>query len=182
MTILNVIYRNGLVLSVPFFALSAALLAFFCIDLVRLGDRARLASLPLLEQQTVRISEAGRVVLSLEGPRLSKRFAELTFDLVSPEGAVLAARTTWFHASSRGVSTVRMELLSFSLDRPGEYVLRARNLGAARDEDSRHRIVLSRPQLPRMAGLVLGIILSAGLLIGSVVLFVLRLLNKGGAS
>ncbi len=77
------------------------------------------------------------------------------------------------------MSTVRMELLSFHIPSAGQYTLRIRNLGTARGEDSGHRVVLSKPHLSGMVGYVLGVVLWAALLIGSVVLFVLRLLSIG---
>jgi hypothetical protein len=182
MAFLNALYRNGIWLSVPLFVVSAGLLVFSILGLVRLGAASRITTLPLLEQQPVRFSETGHVVLSLEGPRLSKRFSELAFELVSPGGTTLSGRTAWLHARSSGMSTVAMELLTFTLQAPGQYLLRVKNLGAAREEDGKHRIVFSRPHFPKTAGFVLAIILSAGLTIGSIVLFILRLVNKGGAS
>jgi hypothetical protein len=182
MTFLNAIYRNGIWLSVPLFVVSAGLLVFTLIGLVRLGAASHLATLPLLERQPVQFSEAGRVALSLEGPRLSKRFSELTFELVSPDGKSLSGRTAWLHARSSGMSTIKMELLTFTLQAPGQYILRVRNLGAGREEDRGLRIIFSKPHLPQTIGFILGIILSAGLMIGSIVLFILRLVNKGGAS
>ena len=122
------------------------------------------------------------MALSLEGPRLSKRFSELTFELVSPDGKSLSGRTAWLHARSSGMSTIKMELLTFTLQAPGQYILRVRNLGAGREEDRGLRIIFSKPHLPQTIGFILGIILSAGLMIGSIVLFILRLVNKGGAS
>ena len=80
------------------------------------------------------------------------------------------------------MSTIKMELLVFTLQTPGQYLLRVKNLGASRDDNIQHKIVFSRPHLPRTIGFILGIILSAGLMIGSVVLFILRLVNKGGAA
>ena len=182
MAFLNAIYRNGIWLSIPLFVIFAGLLAFSILGLVRLGAASQITTLPLLEQQPVQFAEAGRVALSLEGPRLSKRFSELTFELVSADGKSLAGRTAWLHARTSGMSTIKMELLVFTLQAPGQYLLRVKNLGAARDEDSGLRIIFSKPHLLQTVSLILGIILSAGLLIGSIVLFILRLMNKGGAS
>lgn len=182
MTFLNAIYRNGIWLSIPLFFIFAGLLIFSIIGLVRLGAASHLVTLPLLEQQPVRFSEAGQVALSLEVPRLSKRFSELTFELVSPDGRSLSGSTAWLHARTSGVATIKLELLVFTLQAPGQYLLRVKNLGSAGEEDGKHRIVFSKPHLPRTIGFILGIVLSAGLMIGSLVLFILRLLNKGGAS
>ena len=180
MTFLNFFYRQGLWISPPLFAVAIALLVFFILGVIRLGDKSLLASLPLKDQQAVQFSEAGRVVLSMEGPRLSKRYSELSYVLVPPDGAPLEGRTTWFHARQSGISSVRMELLIFTIPEPGKYTLQIRNLGGSRERDGEHKIVFTRPHLLPTVGFILGIIASAGLLIGSVVLFFLRLLSKGG--
>jgi hypothetical protein len=180
MTFLNSLYRHGLWISPLAFVLFAGLLAFFIMSLIRLGDKSLLAAFPLQEQQMVQFSEAGSVVLSLEGPRLSKRFSELSFVLVPSDGAPIEGRTTWFHARRSGLSIVRMELLSFELPGPGQYILQVRNLGGSREGDGEHKIVFTRARLPRTVGFILGIIVSGGMVIGSVVLFILRLLSKGG--
>jgi len=180
MTFLNSFYRHALWIAPPMFVAAAALLAFFIVSVVRLGDRSFLAALPLQDQQTVPFSEAGTVVLSLEGPRLSKRFAELSFVLTRSDGSPIEGRTTWFPATSSGLSTARMDMLRFAVPAPGLYTLQVRNRGGKREGDDEHTIVFTRPHLPRTAGLILGIILSGGTLIGSVVLFTLRLLSKGG--
>jgi hypothetical protein len=182
MAFLNAIYRNGIWLSIPLFFIFAGLLIFSIMGLVRLGIASHLVTLPLLEQQPVQFNEAGRVALSLEGPRLNKRFSELTFEMVSPDGKTLSGSTAWFHSRTSGMATIKMELLVFSLEAPGQYLLRVKNLGASREEDSGLRIIFSKPHLPQTVGYILGIILSAGLMIGSVVLFILRLVNKGSVS
>ncbi len=182
MAFLNAIYRNGIWLSIPLFIIFAGLLIFSIIGLVRLGAASHLVTLPLLEQQPVRFSEDGRVALSLEGPRLSSRFSELAFELVAPDGKILPGSTAWLHSRSSGMSTIKIELLVFTLQAPGQYLLRVKNLGANREEDEGIRIIFSKPHLLQTVSLILGIILSAGLMIGSLVLFILRLVNKGGAS
>ena len=179
MNIFDFLYRNGIIIAPPLFVSSAALLAICIVGLVRLGDRSRLCTLPCVEQQMVQLSDTGWVDLSLEGPRLSSRFSELAFELLSPEGTRMSSRSSWFHARTSGMSTVRMELVSFQIRSAGQYTLRIRTLGTALDEHARHRVVLSKPHLPRMVGYVLGVVLSAALLIGSVVLFILRLLSEG---
>ena len=180
MNIMNFIFRNGVIISVPLFVISAVLLVICILNLVKLGERSRLFSLPLIEQQTVQFTEPGHVALSLEGPRLSKRFSELSFELVSSDGKRIPSRTSWFHNTASGLSTVRMELLSFRVPSQGQYVLRVLNIGATREGDNAHKIILSKSRLFRQVGAILGIIFSAGLLIGSIVLLVLRMVSKGG--
>lgn len=178
MAFLEAVYRNAVWLSVPALLVAAVLLVVCIVSLVKLGDAARIANLPLAEAQPVPLDGETEVVLALEGPRLSERFSGLAFELVSPEGKSLPASTAWFHMRRSGVSTVRMELAVFRPEGPGAHLLRVKNLGPARKEDAAHRVVLSRPQLARTIALILGIVLSAGLAIGSIVLFVLRVTGK----
>ena len=73
-----------------------------------------------------------------------------------------------------------MELKSYEITKPGSYVLQIRGLEPGSRADAGHRIVFMRPHLALSIGYVIGITLSAGLLIGSVVLFLMRLMEKGG--
>jgi hypothetical protein len=182
MAFLNFIFRHGFLISPLLFVGSAALLSFFILGLVRMGDKSLLASFPLQERQMVQFPEAGPVALDMEGPRLSKRFADLAFDLVASDGSPVAGSTPWLRAKSSGLSVIRMEMLEFSIPGPGRYTLHTRNLGGAQDRDNEHKLVFTKPHLPLTIGYILGIVASAGLLIGSVVLFVLRLLSGGGVS
>jgi hypothetical protein len=176
---LSVIYRNGLWISAPLFCISAVLLGFFILNVVRLVKKAHILSVPLLEQQDVEFVEAGRVVLCLEGPRLSGRFAGLDYELSAVDGTPVKGRTTWFHAKTSGLSKVRMEMRIYEIPEPGCYVLRVQGLGAARAADAKHRVVFMRPHLVQALGYVIGMTLAAGLLIASFVFFVLRLTSNG---
>ena len=176
----NFVYRHALGFAVPALIAAAALLAFFVVRAVRLVQGSHLATLPLVEQQAVDLTEAGPVVLSLEGPRLSRRFAELSFHLAAPSGAPVPGTASWLPSTTSGTTAVKMDLMTFTVERPGRYLLTLGNLGPGREDDGRHRVVLSRRVLPRMLGLVAGIVLSAVLLLGSLVLGILRLAGAGG--
>lgn len=179
MNFLNFLYRYGLWISVPVFGIAAAMLVFFILSVVRAVRQSHILSVPLLEQQDIEFAEAGRVVLCMEGPLFTTRFGNLDYELRLAEGMPVEGRTTWFHAKTSSFSKVRMELKNYELPRPGRYVLRIRGLEPGGKPDSEHRIVFMKPHLAESLGYVIGIILSAGLLIGSLVLFILRLTDKG---
>jgi len=179
MNFLNVLYRYGLWISVPVFGISAAMLVFCILDVIKVVKQARILSVPLLEQQEIEFSETGRVVLCMEGPLLTTRFGNLDYELRVAEGMPVEGRTTWFHAKTSSFSKVRMELKSYELPRRGRYILRIKGLEAGSKPDPEHSIVFMRPHLATSIAYVIGIILSAGLLIGSFVLFILRLTDKG---
>jgi hypothetical protein len=181
MTFLSYIYRNGLWIAPPLFVISAALLCFFILNVIRAVKQAHLFSVPLLEQQEIEFANEGRVVLCTQGPLLSTRFAKLDYELTG-DGVPIEGRTTWFHIKTSGFSWVRMEMKAYRLPRPGRYILHIKGLEPGSTPDSEHQIVFMRPHLARSIGYVIGIVLSGILFIGSIVLFFLRLLSKDGSA
>ncbi len=181
MFILSFLYKNGLWISVPLFGLGVFLLWFFIVTMVGLGDKNRICSVPLLAEQDVEFAEAGRVVLWLEGPLLTARFAGLTYELTGSDGSYIKGRMTWFRIRSTSLSKVRIVDRILTIPYPGRYVLHTKGLGASQAADDKHRLIFMRPYLPQTIGCILGIILGAFLTIGSIVLFSLRLSQGDGA-
>ncbi len=181
MNFLSYICRNGLWIAVPLFLISAALLCFFILSVIRTVRQAHLLSVPLLEQQEIEFPSEGRVVLCTQGPLLSTRFAKLDYELTG-DGVPIEGRTTWFHSKTSGFSWVRMEMKSYWIPRPGRYILRIKGLDLGRTPDSEHRIVFMKPHLARSIGNVIGIVLTSLLFIGSIVLFFLRLVSGTGST
>ncbi len=181
MSFISWIYRNGLWISVPLFVISAALLAFFILNIVRGVRQAHLLSVPLREQQEIEFAKEGRVVLCTQGPLLSFRFANLDYELTG-DGLPVEGRTTWFHSRTSGLSWVRMEMKIYTIPRPGRYNLRIKGLQPGLAVDPEHKIVFMRPHLARSIANVIGIVLTSLLFIGSIVLFSLRLSSKAGGT
>lgn len=178
MTMLTYIYRNGLWIAAPAFLISTIFLSIFILNLVRLARQAPILRIPILEQQDIEFAEAGPLVLSIEGPILTGRFRKLSYELSQGFGTPVDGRTTWFHARTSGLRKVRMAIRSYEIPEPGRYILRINGLEAGQENDADHRLVFTRPHLFRIFGNVIGIILSAGLSIGSIVLFCLRLTDN----
>jgi hypothetical protein len=149
--------------------LSLAALGLCIRSLVRLVRRSHIVSVPLREEQEVEFAEAGQVVLCIEGPLFTRRFARLGYELRAGDGAVLTGRPALFRARTSGFSTVRMELKVYGIPRPGLYSLRISGLAADRNPDARERIVFMRPHLARSVGHIIGIVLSAGFFITGLV-------------
>ena len=118
MSLFSFIYRNGLWISIPLFIIAAALLVYLIRDVIRVMKQAHLISVPLVETQAVDFTEAGRVVLCMEGPRFTSRFAKLSYRLIGPDGREADSRSSWFRAHTSGVSRVRMELAYCETARP----------------------------------------------------------------
>jgi len=179
MSVLTVLDRYVLWITPPLMCGSAVLLGLLIRNVVRLGTEARILSVPLVEQQTIEFREARRVVLSEEGPRFSSRFAGLGYQLSTEYGMPVEGRKARFSATTTGLTTARREVRVYEIPHPGRYVLRVEKLGAAQEGDAKHRLVFARPHLAQAIGYVIGMILSGGIFIGSLVFFVLRVTGKG---
>jgi hypothetical protein len=174
-SIFSALYRNMLWIAPPLMCVAVLLLGLSIRNVVRLVKGAKILSVPLVEQQTIEFREAGKVVLCLEGPQLTTRFARLSYELSTDDGTPVEGRTAWFRARTTGVSWVRMELRSYEIPRPGRYVLCVQGLGAPQERDAKHHLVFMRPHLFPSIGYVIGMLFSFGLFIVSLLLFIGRL-------
>jgi hypothetical protein len=179
MSALAFLDRNVLWVAPPLMCISALLLGLFIRSEVRLVKEAKILSVPLVEQQDIEFQEAGRVVLCMEGPRFSRRFAGLNYALSTADGVPVEGRAALFRATTTGVSWARVELRVCEIPHPGRYVLRVQGSGATQQGDANHRLVFTRPILAQTIGNVIGMILSFGLFIVCLVFFLLRLTGKG---
>jgi hypothetical protein len=179
MSALAFLDRNVLWIAPPLMCISALLLGLFIRNEVRLVKEAKILSLPLVEQQSLEFLEAGRAVLCMEGPRFSRRFSGLNYALSTADGAPVEGRAAWFSLTTTGVSWARVELRVYEIPHSGRYVLRVQGLGAAQEGDAKHRLVFTRPIIAQTIGYTLGMILSFGVFIVSLVFFLIRLMGKG---
>jgi hypothetical protein len=178
MSALSLLYRNVLWIAAPLMCLSALLVGLCIRNVLRLVKAAKVLSVPLVEQQTIEFPEAGRMVLCVEGPRFTTRFARLDYELSTDSGAPVEGRTAWFHATTTGVKWARVEVRVYEIPHPGRYVLQVRGLGAAQERDAQHHLVFMRPHLAQSLGYIIGITFSALVFIASLVFFLLRLTGK----
>ncbi|MFH2054283.1 MAG: hypothetical protein ABIK96_17660 [bacterium] len=181
MPVLMSIYRNGLWLSWPLLALGVFLLWTFIATASKLGERNRIGRLPLVAEQRLAFPEAGKVVLWLEGPQLTSRFKDLTFELHGSDGTVMKGSPVLMRNRSAGTSRVRISDRTFDVPHAGDYTLVTGGLGEARPGDENHHLVFMRPHQVQTVKAVLGIVLGAILAIGAVVNFFLRLSMGAGA-
>ena len=160
--------------------LALLLVGVFIRGVVRLVKESKVLNLPLVEQQSIVLPEAGTLVLCEEGPRFSRRFVGLTYELSTEYGVPVAGRIAWFHARTSGVSTVRTEVSVYEIPHPGRFVLRVKQLGAPQERDAQHRLAFLKPHLGKSVVHVIGITLSSCLFIASLVFFLLRLTGNIG--
>jgi len=175
MTILTSIYQYGIYLGIAGFTLGGSLLGYCIYGVVRTMRQARLFGVPLVDRQEIEFVETGRVVLCMEGPLLSRRFAHLEYDLTGPDGMAAKSRSALLRARSSSFTKARLELRVYDIACPGRYVFQIRGLEGAKPSDGEHEMVFTRPHFLRSMVYLLGIVLGACLTIGSIVLFFLRL-------
>lgn len=177
MEFFDFLYRNGLWISIPILVGGLTLLGSSIKSVIRLRVEKQILSVPVVEQQQVEFGESGRVVLCVEGPLFTRRFANTGFELRRDDGTPVRGRTTWFHARSSSFTRVRMEMRLFDLPMPGRYELRMPGIGKPQPGDDKHRVVFMIPHLAQTLFHIIGILLGSTLFIGSLVLFLLRWLG-----
>ena len=177
MAFLSYLYKYGIWISVPVFILSVLLLVRCVTGVIKAEKETRLVSLPLLDRQEIDFAVEGSVVLCMEGPILSRRFANLEYGLTGPDGRVVRSRPALFRSSTSGFSKAIMELRVYEIAQPGRHVFEIRGLGDERPSDAEHRMVFTLPHLARSMAYVIGIVFSAMLTIGSLVLFLMRVVG-----
>ena len=177
MAFLSYLYKYGIWISVPVFILSVLLLVRCVTGVIKAEKETRLVSLPLLDRQEIDFAVEGSVVLCMEGPILSRRFANLEYALTGPDGRAVRSRPVLFRSSRSGFSKAIMELRVYEIAQPGRHVFEIRGLGDERPSDAEHRMVFTLPHLARSMAYVLGIVFSAMLTIGSLVLFLMRVVG-----
>jgi hypothetical protein len=176
------VYRNALWISIPVFIVSVVSLVYLILDVIKVMKQAHLTSVPLMKEQEVEFAKAGRVVLCMEGPLFTSRFANLSYTLIGPEGNPTEKRRSWFRSHTSSFSKVRMELEYYKIPRPGQYTLHIVGLEPGEKPDHDHRIVFMLPHLAQSVARVVGILLAGMFLIGSLVLFLMRFLSLGDVS
>lgn len=182
MTLYAYVYQYGLWILAAMFCGSVLLLIRCIKGLLRTISASRLCAVPLCDRQEIHFPEAGKVVLAMEGPLLSRRFAKLDYTLTGPDGAEVPGRRVLLRMRTTGLSSATMDLKVFDLARPGPHLLLISGLGGAQANDAAHQMVFSRPHQRQLILGVLGIVLSSVCLIGSLVLFLLRLLVVDGSA
>lgn len=175
MAFLSFIYKHGIWIAVPAFILSVILLVRCITGVIHAERQTRLASLPLLDRQEIEFNETGSVILCMEGPMLSRRFANLEYNLTGPDGRTVQSRPVLFRWATSGLKKATLELRVYEIAQPGRHLFEIGGLGAERPSDAEHSMVFTRPHMAQSIAYVLGIVFAAAMTIGSLVLFLMRL-------
>jgi len=177
MATLSFIYESGLWISVPVFLLSVGLLIFFIVRVIRLVGKAPIISAPLIEKQEIEFAGSGRVDLCIEGPMLTPLFSRLKYELITASGTQAKSHIVLFRTRTAGFQWVRLKMRTFDIPSPGRYVFQIHGLAKDWTPDTKHRIVFTRPHTALAMCYIIGIVFSAILNIGSIVLSLMHLLG-----
>ncbi|MEN6373712.1 MAG: hypothetical protein ABFD75_02885 [Smithella sp.] len=178
MAFLSFIFEYGIWISIPSFVFSGAVLIRCIMGVLRIMKEARLFSVPLKEQQDIEFTGTGTVILAMEGPLFSRRFAKLQYEMRGPDGMEAKSRPALLRATTTGFTKARMELRIYKITQPGRYVFQIHGLGGEKPSDAEHCMVFLRPHLGRTMVHVIGIVVASMLIIGSIVLFGLRIASN----
>jgi len=156
-----------LAVSVPVFVLSVCLMVVTIRSLIRTMRAAVVATVPLLDEQSLTLGNAGKYEIYGEGKFLSRDFGRLDFTMTDSSGTSVPLRSVWFRTHSSSFSRVRLLLKRFKVATPGQFTLRLRGI---RPESSPvSRLVISRAVRAVMIAHTLAIVALGLLIIGSLV-------------
>jgi hypothetical protein len=159
-----------LIATVPGALVGAALLVVAIRGVVRAMRVETLARLRVVDEQAVAIAKAGPVVLSVQGPHFTTKFGSLSFTVRDADGrgvptSMIVMRA---HKTSLG-GTTTLTLRRFAAERPGTHALRVGGIDPSTDYAD-CAILLTTPTSALLPLWIVGIVASAGLFVGGVVL------------
>ncbi|MFH0976653.1 MAG: hypothetical protein V1874_12795 [Spirochaetota bacterium] len=177
MNVLSFIFKYGIPVSVVGFILFTTMLVLCIRGVVVTSRQSVLFRLPLVSSQEVEFSEAGKVVLSLEGPLFTSRHSELKYRLTDPYGKEVEGHIVIFRTRSSGFTKTNHELKSYKITHPGRHVFQIIGLDKEDIKISRgkYSLVFTCPHFALSMLYVIGIVISAVFVIGSIVLFFLKI-------
>lgn len=166
---------GAVALTIGAMVLGVAILAFTITRLVGLLRASVVGRLPAVAEQFVAFEQPGTFILHLEQPRFSTVLRRAAFSLRDSAGnREVRPWPILFRTTSSGVSTVRLSVRGFAVERPGRYALSIAGI-APDNVTEQHAVVFTRPYAAAMVLLILGIILGGFCFIGGLVFTVLRL-------
>jgi hypothetical protein len=165
--------RSVLLGSVPLLVGAAVLLAKVVASLLRKVRAARLAAVPLAPEGRVHLDAQGPLELAMEAARFSRDFAGVTFTLHrAADGQEVPLHRLLMRTQVSGQDKVRLSLYALELPGPGDYLLRASNVGTPAPGSA---VVFARPLGLAIFTHVISLIVLGALLIGALVLSALTL-------
>ncbi len=158
-----------LVISLPGLLVSAALLAFTILRLVRLAGGVVLRRVPLVAQQDLELKTTGPVVLNLESPLLTTFPRQLAFSFWErASGRLVPTERVAVRTQSASFTRARLSVQRFEIDAPGTYTLRIDGMTPGADY-GQFALVFARPFGLALPLHIIAILVFAAALIASIV-------------
>jgi hypothetical protein len=151
------------------------LLVFLIVRLGQLSGRSVVQRAPLLADQTMLLQRAGRLNLCLEGPIFSTYSTRLQYSLFeSATGRPVPLTPTSLGSGSNTFTRQRVTRAAFTIPAAGWYRLVIAGFEPARDYRD-YAVVVTRPFVGALIGLVLGIVAVAFVVVGGLVIELITL-------
>jgi hypothetical protein len=154
--------------------IAASVLGLICLGLaivrlVRIARAEPVLRVPLVAEQYVSLP-AGVMQLNVEGPHLTTKFAGLSYALIDrASGSEVPLSTVWLRTRTSGMQRARLSICRFELATAGAYVLRVAGFDATTSYAD-CALVVNQPASIALPIAIVGIVLSAALVIGGIVM------------
>ena len=166
--------NNWLLWSIPLTVISGILLIAVILKLVKKITGAELFSVPLSNEMDLDFPDAGTYQMHLAGPRFSRAFAGLKYNLLHGATNQTVKISRSIPLQSSGISEVKHSHGRFTIESTGRHLLQVSGLNA--DKDCRKcRILFTHPYSLYALMCVVGIVLSGVGFIGGIVASILYL-------
>jgi hypothetical protein len=172
--------RSWLFVTLPVAVIAIVLLAMTALRLARTVRASVVARVPLRPDQRIAFDVAGRLVVHLEGGRLTTRPSGLQLALTADDGTPVPLQRVVVRSRVSSTSSVRVALYDAVLPTAGTYTLHADGVDAP-DAQAGRAIVFTRPISGALVGHILALVVLGVALIGSIVVTGLVLSRAGGA-
>src|SRR3954447_1038076 len=145
------------------FFIFTCLLVWVVVRLLRSNRKQLVAIGPMVSEQEFVLRESGPLLLLVEVPRIGSNFRQLEFELSErATGQSTRMRYDFLRAQGAvyGLTTMRVPIGRFVVQREGSYLLRISGLQPAVDY-SGSKVMFSQPYLARMILQIIGIVIFA---------------------
>lgn len=163
------ISRLWLFATVPLIGAGGVTIVKLAMGLVRSTREAVVASLPVVDEQSVVIPSDDRYAIMVEGKLGERGLGDLKFSVASErDGSAVAIAPVYVRSNTTSLGgTVRLELYSFA-GAAGRYTVRTLGMDATRDY--RHnRVVIARRSRGQRAARVVALVCAGVVTLGSIV-------------
>lgn len=166
-------------ITVPIGLICLVALPIFVWRLIDTHRSELVLSVPLLADQEISIEATGSYLLNAEGPRATRAFGGLDYQLTDlSDQSRVSLGTIVVPYTSSGISRSRLSVRTFEVEKPGRFRLSVSGLSDPSVAD-RNNLVVTRDRRGRKVGAILLVVFSAiGLAAGGVFSAIIFVVNR----